>query len=150
MRVAMQRTSGLAPGEAAVALDLAQHLVRTPNFIANEHRTERERQEARNRVPAAYIDIRPDTLLVEAGTRIDDETWAVLEDLDMVAVRFDSTQALARLVLCIVMVGFCAAYIVRLHPQLVEQPAALWLTAMVPVAFVTIFVFCCACRRAIR
>ncbi len=47
--------------------------------------------------------------------------------------------ALARLGLIVLLVFFGAAYLKSCHPRLIAQPAALWLTAMVPVAFAFAF-----------
>ncbi len=134
-----QAASKLSATEAALALALARRAVRGPNFVANARKTERARQEARNRVSAVYRNILPGTVLVEAGAVIDDEKWAQLRDMELVAPRFDRTLALARLLLCGVLVAFCAGALARLSPDLLAQPAALWLAAAVPVAFIAVF-----------
>ena len=125
-------------GDAAtdLAMALARETVRRPNFVFNERKTSEARRDAGERVPAAYSDIQPGTVLVEAGARIDDAAWAQLQDLDLVASRVSPQEAAAHLVLCAMMVAFCALALTRFQPQLLQQPVALWLSAMLPIFFI--------------
>lgn len=135
-----RRTSmRLTDSEFLVAQELAQHVARYPNLVVNEDKTARARLRARGLVPEVYRNILPGTVLVEAGARLDEQRWAELQDLDLVAPRFNATIALARFVLCILVVCFAAAYLSRFHPRLIEKPTALWLASMLPVIFVVAF-----------
>jgi putative nucleotidyltransferase with HDIG domain len=130
---------GANPSEVEKAFLLASWAVRYPNLVVNERKTENAREAAREAVPAVSRIVVPGTVVVEAGTRLDAARWAELQDLNLVAPRFDLATLIARLVVCGVLVAFAAGYVAHFHPQLVNQPTALWLTAMVPVAFVALF-----------
>jgi len=122
----------LSPDEKAVAFSLAKAAARVPNLVVNERKTERAREEARGDVPAVGRSILPGSVLVEAGQVIDRDHWAQLQDLDLVAPRLDVATALARLLLCAILVGFAAVYIGRASPSDLRSPAALWLLALTP------------------
>jgi putative nucleotidyltransferase with HDIG domain len=130
---------GLKPDEVETAFLLASAASLAPNLVVNEDKTEHARDAARDNVPQVFRSVAPGSVVVEAGTRIDAERRAELQDLDVVTPRFAWSAALARLALCIVIVCFAAGYIARLHPQLETQAASLWLAAMVPIAFVALF-----------
>ncbi|HEX8834841.1 MAG TPA: HDIG domain-containing protein, partial [Abditibacteriaceae bacterium] len=134
-----QTTFRLPGSEVAAAFALATYAARYPNLVVNTEKTARARESVRKNVSAVYRNIAPGSVVVEAGTRIDSERWAELQDLDLVAPRFDINVALAKLALCIVLVAFYASYLASNHPRLVEQPASLWLAAMVPIIFVALF-----------
>ena len=124
--------AALSPDEKAVALTLAKAAARAPNLVVNERKTERAREEVRGDVPAVGRSILPGSVLVEAGQVIDRDHWAQLQDLDLVAPRLDVATALARLLLCAILVGFAAVYIGRASPSDLRSPAALWLLALTP------------------
>jgi putative nucleotidyltransferase with HDIG domain len=125
-------TRALSADEKAVAFALAKAAARVPNLIVNERKTERARQEARGDVPSVYRNILPGSILVEAGAVIDRDHWTRLQDLDLVAPRLDVTMAMARLLLCAILVGFAAVYIGRASPSDVRSPTALWLLVLTP------------------
>jgi len=138
---AARRVLRLSRAEETLTLALAGRVTRYPNLVVNDNKTERARRQARAAVSEVYRNILPGSVLVTGGTRIDAARWAELQDLDLVAPRFHAPTALARLVLCILLVCFAATCVARLCPALLEQPASLWLAAMMPVAFVFLFRF---------
>ncbi|HEX8550924.1 MAG TPA: HDIG domain-containing protein [Abditibacteriaceae bacterium] len=131
--------SGLNDSEIETAYLLASHAATVPTLVVNTDKTELAREAARDNVHEVFRSVAPGTLLIAAGTRLDAARRAELQDMELIAPRFDASAALARLALCVVVVCFAAAYIARLHPQLEAQPASLWLAAMVPIAFVALF-----------
>ena len=142
-RLALRNLS-LSATDAKVALGLAQSVARVPNLVVNGARTQRARQEAQRDVAPVYRNIAPGTTLIAAGTVIDSEKWAQLQDLDLVAPRFDWITALSRLVLCALVVGFGAAFVARFSPLFAASVSSLWLLAIFPVLALAL------CRAALR
>ncbi|MDQ3814923.1 MAG: HDIG domain-containing protein, partial [Armatimonadota bacterium] len=131
----------LSPGEAKVAGALARHVAHWPNMVENKKQTELARQAAREAVHEVYEKIKAGDPLIRAGEEITEEKWGQLQELELpgFASRLDLETALARLGLCVVLVVFAASYVLRFQPRLIDQPASLWLTAMVPILFLLLF-----------
>ena len=142
--VRMTRRVVLTALEKTVALELSQLAARVPNLVVNEQRTSRARLQAQRDVAPVVRNIAPGTILVAAGTAIDGEKWAQLQDLDLVAARLDWSNEMARLALCALVVVFGAAFVARFAPTFTGSISSLWLLVLVPV--ITLLL----CRVALR
>lgn len=138
------RRAILSEAEKTVALDLSLVAARVPNLVVNEARTQRARLEAQRDVAPVVRNIAPGTILVAAGTVLDNEKWAQLQDLDLVAARINWSNELARFALCALVVVFGAAFVARFAPTFTASISSLWLLALVPVFTLLL------CRVALR
>lgn len=126
----------LLAGEVKIVTALVMAaIVKHPNQVVNEKQTEVLRDVARAGVPPVYLKFKADDVLVRANEIITERHWMQMQEMGVVTPRLSPKVALARLGLIILLVFFGAAYLKSCHPRLIAQPAALWLTAMVPVAF---------------
>ena len=120
---------------ALVTAAVAKH----PNQVVNEQQTELLRQVARAGVPPVYVKYKADDVLVGANEIITERHWAQMQEMGLVARSLTPQVMFARLALVGLLVFFGAAYLKSCHSRLIAQPAALWLAAMVPVAFAFAF-----------
>lgn len=135
-----RRTGRLLLNEASVASALAYAVVASrPNQVVNQRQTAVLREAARANVPPVFVKYKADDVLVRANEIITERKWEQMQELELVAPRLSTKVMLAHLGLIILLVFFGAAYLKSFLPHLVAQPAALWLTAMVPVAFAFAF-----------
>ncbi len=126
----------IGEGEAKIVGALAMAaVVKHPNQVVNERQTEVLREVARASVQPVYVKFKADDVLVGANEIITERRWTQMQEMGVVTPSLSPKVALARLGLVILLVFFGAAYLKSCHPRLIAQPAALWLTAMVPVAF---------------
>lgn len=133
------RQNGLSEGEIEAALALGARAARVPNVIVNARGTQRSRREARESVTPVYQKVSANTSLVREGERISPATFALLQELGLVAPRVQPFDILASGVLCALLVASAAFYLARMRHDLLARPAALWLVAFVPVLFVGLF-----------
>lgn len=133
-----QNTLRADEDKIAAALAMAA-VVKHPNQVVNEKQTEVLREVARNGVPPVYVKFKADDILVRANEIITERRWLQMQEMGLVTPSLSPKVAFARLALVILLVLFGAAYLKSCHPRLIAQPAALWLTAMVPVAFAFAF-----------
>ncbi len=131
--------NGLSAVETEVALSLGARAARVPNVVVNARTTERARREARDTVAPVYQKISANTSLVREGERISPSTFALLQELGLVAPRVRPFDILASGALCWMLVASAAFYLARLRRDLLARPAALWLVAFVPILFVGLF-----------
>ncbi len=132
------RLSRLSPSEENAVLALATNAARVPNLVVDARKTERSRTQARANVSAVYRNIVAGSVLLEAGSVVDREHWAQLQDLDLVAPRFDAATGWARLLLCVIAVGFAAVYLSRASPEILRSSSALWLLVLTPPILVSL------------
>jgi putative nucleotidyltransferase with HDIG domain len=109
------------------------------NLTINERATTAAQKRARAEVRAVYQYVEAGTPLVKAGETITPEKWEQLQAIGLVNPRLDWKIALTRLMLCALLVLAAAAYLSLFRRDLIEQPAVLWLIAMIPVLFVLVF-----------
>jgi hypothetical protein len=130
----------LTQSEAGIVAALAvAAIAKHPNQVINERQTELLREVARAGVPPVYVKFKADDVLVSANEIITERHWAQMQEMGLVAPILAPQVMLARLGLVVLLVFFGAAYLKTCHPRLIAQPAALWLAAMVPVAFAFAF-----------
>ncbi|HEY0072549.1 MAG TPA: HDIG domain-containing protein, partial [Abditibacteriaceae bacterium] len=130
----------LTQSEAGIVAALAvAAIAKHPNQVINERQTELLREVARAGVPPVYVKFKADDVLVSANEIITERHWAQMQEMGLVAPSLAPEVMLARLGLVVLLVFFGAAYLKTCHPRLIAQPAALWLAAMVPVAFAFAF-----------
>lgn len=132
-------TGTLGSGEAPIAAALVTRAAQFPNVKVNERATEDARKEARNAVLTVYERIEANTPLVREGQTVTEEQWEQLQALGLVSPTIDPRVALARFVLCAILVGAAAVYLARSRRDLLARPSGLWIVAVVPVLFVAIF-----------
>ena len=126
----------LSAGEAKIVGVLAMaSVVKHPNQAVNERQTEVLREVARHGVQPVYMKFKADETLVRANEIITERRWSQMQEMGVITPSLSPKVALARLAFIVLLVFFGAAYLKSCHPALIKQPAALWLTAMVPVAF---------------
>ena len=126
--------------EAGLAGALAAFVVSTrPNQVVNEHETRLARRAASEAVPEVFESYAADDVLVRANEIVTQSKFALMQELGIVTPRFVLREAMAQLALIVMLVGFSASFLKVFHARLVRQPAQLWLTAMVPVAFAFVF-----------
>jgi len=141
---ALQKTAGTAPlsqREYSLCRQLAQSAARFPNLIVDERATQRARQDAQNDVRPVFQRIESGDVVVKNGEKLDAENWALLQELGLIAPRFDFKTAFAQLALCVVLVLLASGYVAALDRPLLSRPSALWLAAITPVVFLLFFRF---------
>lgn len=136
---AVSGMANLTLEETKAGTALARYVADQPNLVVDERKTARAREEAESAVHDLYQRIKADTVIVKAGEPITAEKWGQLQAMNLVQTRLDPKLALARFAFCLALIAFAANYIVHFHRSLIERPAALWLAAMVPVAFLAVF-----------
>ncbi len=130
----------LMANEALAASALAEFVVGMhPNQVVNGAKTRRAREAAGEGVPEVYQRYHADDVLLRANEIITERKWAQMQELGIVTPKISLKVALARLALVVMLVCFGAAYLKHFHPRLMNQPAALWLAGMVPIAFALAF-----------
>ena len=129
----------LSPAEKIAATTLAAHVASVPNVMVNQDKTDDARRDARNAVLPVFTHIEANAPLVRQGERISSEQWTQLQELGVIAPRFTPWSALAVGALCLMLVSGAAAYIGVSRREVLAQPAALWLVAVVPVVFILAF-----------
>ena len=129
----------LSSAEKTAATLLAQHVASVPNVLVNQDKTDDARRDAREAVLPVFTHIEANAPLVRQGERISSEQWAQLQELDIVTPRFAPLNALAVGALCLMLVSGAAAYIGVSRREVLSQPAALWLVAVVPIVFIFAF-----------
>ena len=134
-RDALKLTDGELKLAGAVAREVCS---KQPNVLVNDKASEAARQVAISEINPVYQRVGAGTVLVKANEIVTDEKWAQLQDMGLVT-RFDVRAALAKLAICLVLVGLAAAYMVGFNKRLAARPAGLWLAAMMPVVFTFVF-----------
>ena len=129
----------LTTDESRVAYQLARGAARVPNLVVDERETNTEKRNAQRRVPLVYEQIAADMPIVRAGEEITPETLERLDAIEAVPSSFHSPIALANALLCLLLLGTCAASVRTFSPHLLSRPASLWLAAVVPVFFLLLF-----------
>ena len=129
----------LSAAEYSEALQMAQSAARFPNLIVDERATQRAREAAQNEVRPVFQRVESGDVLVKSGETLGEEKWATLQELGLIATRFDFQIAFAQFMLCVLMVLLASGYIVALDRPLLSRPSALWLAAMTPVVFLLAF-----------
>ena len=129
----------LSTAEKTAAALLAQRVASVPNVLVNQEKTDDARRDAREAVLPVFTHIEANAPLVRQGERISGEQWAQLQELDIVTPRFMPLNALAVGALCLMLVSGAAAYIGVSRREVLSQPAALWLVAVVPIVFIFAF-----------
>lgn len=129
----------LSTAEKAAVAMLAQRVASVPNVLVNQEKTDAARRDAREAVLPVFTHIEANAPLVKQGESISGEQWAQLQELDIVTPRFTPINALAVGVLCLMLVSGAAAYIGVSRREVLSQPAALWLVAVVPIVFIFAF-----------
>jgi hypothetical protein len=124
--------ANLSASERAIALQLAILSARSPNVVVNQRATDEARRDAANAILPVFLRIEANTPLVRQGTRVSGEQFEQLQELGLIAPRFEWQQALAHGSLCLLLVLGAAAYLGRARRDLVLRPSALWLAAVVP------------------
>ena len=131
----------LSAREYNAAHNLSQKVAQVPNLVVDQIATQRARRSAQNDVREVFSRVQAGDVLVKAGETITAEKWRALTVLGLATPRFDISNALALLALCGVMVMMAGGYFATLNRNLLERPAALWLTAMTPIVFLALFRF---------
>jgi len=140
--VALQKSNllnPLSPLEYSAARQMAQSAARFPNLIVDERATQRAREDAQSEVKAVFQRVESGDILVKSGETLNDEKWSMLQELGLIAARFDFQTAFAQLMLCVLMVLLASGYVVALDRPLLSRPSALWLAAITPVVFLLVF-----------
>ncbi|MBW3637002.1 MAG: hypothetical protein KY445_11175, partial [Armatimonadetes bacterium] len=138
--IARTETDGnLSAPEREIAFQLAKAAATVPNVVINQKATDEAREDAFNAVLPVFLHIQANAPLVREGERVSPEQWEQLQALGLIAPRFRPLEALAHGALCFLIVAGAAAYLARGQRDLMERPAALWLVAVVPIAFLAIF-----------
>lgn len=132
-------TPPLPAREYSTARQMAQNAARFPNLIVDERATQRARAEAQNNVRAVFQRVESGDILVKSGETLGPEKWAMLQELSLIATRFDFKIAFAQLALCVLLVLLASGYVAALDRPLLSRPSALWLAAITPVVFLLIF-----------
>ena len=133
------RRGQLVASEREAALALGARVARFPNVVVNEDETERARRQARASVAPVYQKIEANSLLVHEGERISPGQFVLLQELGLTAPKVRPLEILANGALCFILVASAAFFLARGQRQLLARPAALWLVAVVPVAFLALF-----------
>jgi len=123
----------LTQGEAVCATALATRAAHWPNLVVDDQATAEARRQARDSVLPFYQKVEPNTLIVRQGHIVTPTEWQQLQDLGLVAPRFEWQEALAQLALCAILVGAAASYLARSRRDLLTKPAALWLVSVTPI-----------------
>jgi putative nucleotidyltransferase with HDIG domain len=137
----------LTQPETAIALALAESASRVPNLTRDERATQRAKRDAQNQAPTIFERVQSGEVIVQAGEVVTPNQWDQLQELNLITARpahLDWNdpfwrRALARAALCALLVLLAAGYLATLDRSLLRRPAALWLAAMTPIAFLAIF-----------
>jgi putative nucleotidyltransferase with HDIG domain len=129
----------LSQREYSAAKTLAQKVARLPNLVVDERATQRARREAQNNVREVFGRVQAGDVIVEAGDVITPEKWHTLSSLGMAAPRFDAPTALAQFAVCALLVLLAGGFYATQDRELLQRPAALWLTAITPIVFLLVF-----------
>ncbi len=132
-------TNGLSDGERDVALAIGGRAARFANVVVNEGETERARREARESVAPVYQRIEANSTVIREGERISPERYSLLQELGLTAPKIRPFELLANGMLCLMLVMAASFFLARRRRDLLIRPAALWLVACVPVAFLALF-----------
>ncbi|RYX81135.1 HDIG domain-containing protein [bacterium] len=129
----------LSIDERAVAVALGGRAARFPNVVVNEGETERIRRQAREAVAPVYQRIESNATIIREGEIISPERFALLQELGLTAPKIRPLEVVANGMLCLMLVMAAAFFLARRRRDLLARPAALWLVACVPVAFLMLF-----------
>jgi len=129
----------LTPEEAPVATALARFVTQRNNLTINERATQAAQKRARAEVRAVYQYVKAGSPLIKAGETITAEKFEQLQLVGLVSSPPGWKTALARLMLCALLVLASATYLSLFRHDLIERPAVLWLLAMIPVLFLLCF-----------
>jgi putative nucleotidyltransferase with HDIG domain len=129
----------LSQREYSAAKTLAQKVARLPNLIVDERATQRAKRDAQNDVREVFGRVQAGDVIVESGDVITPEKWRTLAALGMAAPRFDAPTALAQFAVCALLVLLAGGFYATQDRELLQRPAALWLTAITPIVFLLIF-----------
>lgn len=134
-----QSTTVLTPAGKQTAALLAKLVARRPNLVVNPKLTERARRIAEADVHPIYQQIQAGDIVAPAGTLLTLNQWNQLRSMGLITTAPDLLTAMVKLVLCLVLVLLCAAFLAVVHRSLLNEPTWLWLTAVIPLVILVIF-----------
>jgi putative nucleotidyltransferase with HDIG domain len=140
--LALEQTSPpLNTGEKHLAAALAMLVAKRPNLVSNPQLTERARRHAEEDVHSVYEQIQAGDVVVPAGTLLGASDLSRLQALGLISSTPNVLTITVKLVLCIILVLLCGAFLVVVHRPLLQEPTWLWLTAVIPLAVLVLFRF---------
>lgn len=122
-----------------VASKLAMLVAKRPNLILNPALTERAKRQAEIDVQPVYQQFAAGDIVIRAGTVISSKDLEKLRALGIISTPPDVLAAGSKLILSIILVLLCAAFVTVVHASLLKEPTWLWLTAVIPLLFLVLF-----------